>query len=121
MIINDGVHLEMGHRSYINFNSTVACFERITIGSDCAISWDTTILDGNLHELSAAGVARPRTRPVHIGDNVWIGTGATIVGASIGAGAVVGARSMVSADVDPATLVTGNPAQVARKDVTWQW
>jgi acetyltransferase-like isoleucine patch superfamily enzyme len=120
VVVGEGAHLEMGPRSYINYNSTVACYERITIGSDCAISWDTTILDGNVHELVVAGVPKPRTRPVHIGDNVWIGTGAIIVGASIGSGSVVGAGSVVTTDIDPAALAAGNPARVIRKDITWR-
>jgi acetyltransferase-like isoleucine patch superfamily enzyme len=70
---------EIGALPYINDCSTVTCFEHITIGSGCAISWDVNILDTNIHELLVNGEARSRSQPVTIGDNVWIGTGATVL------------------------------------------
>ena len=50
-----------------------------------------------------------------IGDDVWIGTEAFIMpGVNIGKGAIVGARAVVTQDVPPYAIVTGNPATVAR-------
>jgi len=121
VLVSDNAHLEMGHNSYINFNSTVICYDHIIIGSDCAISWNTNMLDGNAHELVVGEVARARTRPVVIGDKVWIGTGAIILsGVTVGDGAVVAAGSVVTADVPGQTVVAGNPARVVREQVTWR-
>lgn len=51
-----------------------------------------------------------------IGNDVWIGQKATILpGVHIGDGAIIGAGSMVSKDVEPYTIVAGNPAKVIRK------
>lgn len=54
---------------------------------------------------------------ISIGDYVWIGTGAMILpGVSIGRGAVVGARAVVSKSVEAGTVVVGSPAKaVSRK------
>lgn len=120
IVIDEDAHLEIGHDSYINYDSAVTCFNHITIGSNCAISWNTNIFDGNAHELVVAGVPRPRTRPLHIGDNVWIGTGATVLGATIGASSVVGAGSVVTADVPSKVVVAGNPARVVRENISWR-
>lgn len=121
VLIDDNAHLEIGDKSYINFNSTVTCFEHISVGSRCAISWNTNMLDGNAHELVIDGAARPRTQSIVIGDEVWIGAGATILsGVTIGDGAVVAAGSVVTADVPSATVAAGNPARVVRKDITWR-
>jgi len=121
VLVSDNAHLEMGRKSYINFDSTVVCFDHITIGSDCAISWNTNMLDGNTHELVVDETPRPRTQPVVIGDKVWIGTGATILsGVTIGDGAVVAAGSVVTADVPSRAVVAGNPARVVREKVTWR-
>ena len=52
-------------------------------------------------------------RPVRIGRNVWIGFDSCVLpGVTIGEGAIVGARSVVAADVPPYTIVAGNPARV---------
>lgn len=51
-----------------------------------------------------------------IDNDVWIGQNATILpGVHIGDGAIIGANSVVGHDVDPYTIVVGNPARVIRK------
>lgn len=121
VLVSNNAHLEIGRKSYINFNSTVVCYDHIAIGSNCAISWNTNILDGNAHELVVGELPRPRTQPVIIGDRVWIGTGATILsGVTVGDGAVVAAGSVVTADVPGQVVVAGNPARVVREKVTWR-
>ena len=51
-----------------------------------------------------------------IGNDVWIGQNVVILpGVHIGDGAIVGANSVVGSDIDPYTIVVGNPAKVLRK------
>lgn len=51
-----------------------------------------------------------------IGNDVWIGNSALIMqGITVGDGAVIGAGSIVTKDVEPYTIVAGNPARVIRK------
>ena len=51
-----------------------------------------------------------------IGNDVWIGQNAVILpGVRIGDGAIIGANSVVSSDVEPYTIVAGNPAREIRK------
>lgn len=119
--VNDSAHLSIGNRSYINDNSAVSCFERIAIGSGCSISWNTNILDANVHELVVDGIPRPRSQPVEIGDGVWLGSGAIVLpGVAIGSGAVVAAGSVVVSAVPGHTVVAGNPARVVRTQVSWR-
>jgi acetyltransferase-like isoleucine patch superfamily enzyme len=112
-------HLEIGEETAILYNSTVTCFKQISIGRNCAISWNVNIFDGNVHELIVDGLPRPRTRPVCIGNDVWIGSGVTIMGASIGDGSVVGTGSVVVSEVPGKVVVAGNPARVVRNDISW--
>ena len=51
-----------------------------------------------------------------IGSDVWIGQNAVLLpGVHIGDGAIIGANSVVGSDVDPYTIVVGNPAKILRK------
>jgi phosphonate metabolism protein (transferase hexapeptide repeat family) len=57
-----------------------------------------------------------RSSPVTIGHDVWIGHGVVILpGRTIGTGAVVGAGAIVTRDVDPYTIVVGNPGRVVKR------
>ena len=51
-----------------------------------------------------------------VGNDVWIGQNATILpGVHIGDGAIIGANAVVASDVEPYTIVAGNPAKLIRK------
>ena len=56
------------------------------------------------------------SKPIIIESKVWIGFNVTILkGVTIGEGAVVGACSVVTKDVEPWTVVGGNPAQIVKR------
>ena len=51
-----------------------------------------------------------------VGNDVWIGMGATIMpGVYIGDGAIIGARAVVASDVPPYSVAVGNPAETVRR------
>jgi len=94
----------------------------VRIGDHVFISHEVVIADGpwavplRLHhgDTEAAGAAVGGAA-IDIGDDVWIGARATILGAvRIGAGAIVGAGAVVTSDVHPGAVVAGNPARVVR-------
>lgn len=65
-------------------------------------------------------IADPHLRlihaPIRIDDAAWVAADAFVgPGVHIGAGAVVGARASVFKDVDPWTVVCGNPARLLKK------
>jgi acetyltransferase-like isoleucine patch superfamily enzyme len=110
--------LSFGDDTYVGANFHAQVFDRVEIGSGCAVSWDVTILDTNMHQL----VGEPAgAHAVTVGNNVWIGFGATILpGVTIGNGAVVAAKAVVASDVPAGALVAGSPARVVRTDVEWR-
>lgn len=119
-VLNIRGAFEMGD-SFINGLSRIHCFDSISIGDGCAISWNVDILDSNSHQLFIDGEWRPAEDPVIIGDDVWICQGATILpGVEIGDGAVIAADSVVTDDVPSASLVAGSPARVIESGVRWR-
>jgi acetyltransferase-like isoleucine patch superfamily enzyme len=97
----------------------ICAADRISIGADVRLGSGVMIIDSDFHPLQEAErAADPRAgnaAPITIERGVFVGTRAIILkGSHIGAGAVIGAGSVVSGDVEPGTLVAGNPARVVR-------
>jgi len=104
-----------------NINCTIICAERIEIGKDVQIGRNVTIRDNNgNHYINRQGYRK--SKPVIIGDKVWLGEGCTIMsGVHIGEGAIVGAHAFVTSNVPAYALVTGNPARIVDEDVLWKY
>lgn len=107
--------------------------DKLIIGKFCQIASGVNfIMNGANHQMNAAStypfyiMGWEQGTPSHedlplkgdtvIGNDVWIGQNATIMpGVHIGDGAIIGLNSVVSKDVEPYTIVAGNPAQFIRK------
>lgn len=100
---------------------------RLKIGSFCSIAGGVKILLGGNHNVKAITTfpfyERLPNVPAHketkgnviIGNDVWLATDCLILsGVSIGHGAVVAARAVVTKDIPPYAIVGGNPAKVIR-------
>lgn len=120
VVFSNGV-LTLGN-SFINSGCKIRCGKQISIGDDCAISHNVTILDSDFHVLIRDGQEHPRHGTgIEIGNHVWIGTGVTILkDVHIGDGAVIAAGSMVTRDIPAHALVAGSPAAVVEENVEWK-
>ena len=55
-------------------------------------------------------------KSVRLGDDVWVGSGAILLpGVTVGDGAIVAAGAVVTRDVEPRTVVGGNPARFIKR------
>ena len=118
IILFKGAVLTLGN-SFINRSSKIRCGNHITIGDDCVISHDVTIMDSDFHKIIAADYQV--SAPVVIENHVWIGTRCVILkGVTIGEGSIIAAGSIVTRDIPPHSLAAGSPAKVVRKDVEWK-
>lgn len=109
-----GMNIRLGDGVYFNAGCTILDTAPVSVGA-------RTMLGPGVHIYCAEHHKDPKLRaqgleiakPVTIGADVWIGGGAIILaGVTVGDRAIVGAGSVVTRDVAPDTVVTGNPARV---------
>lgn len=111
----NGRKVYLGDRNIINFGCLFdGRHYQIKTGSDVSIGPEATILTLG-HDPQSPDFA-DKGGDVIIGDHVWVAYRAIILpGVTIGDGAVVGAGSIVTKDVEPFTIVAGNPARSIKK------
>ena len=112
--------LTIGERAFFNYGVDVNAQVSITIGDNVRVGPLVSIVDDDMHETVPGSRKRA---PITIGDNVWIGRGATIgPGLTIGDHAIIGANSVVTRPVASATIVGGSPARLIRElDIPLGW
>lgn len=109
----------LGTNVFINQNSTwidtclISIGARTLVGPNCSFYSGTHPLDPTVRN----GTRGPETgQPITIGEDCWLGGNVIVLpGVTIGKGATVGAGSVVTKDVEPYTVVVGNPARAIRK------
>lgn len=105
--------VKIGRRVAIMNGCLMMAAGGIVIDDDVQIAANVQLLTNN-HDLEDRQVLT--CRPVHICRRVWIGAGATILpGITVGENSVVGAGSVVTRDVEPDTIVAGNPARIIKR------
>ncbi len=89
---------------------------RLVLGDRVSIGPGVIIVLNSGANASKIRSKMPKKKPVvEIGSDAWIGAGAIVLpSVRIGEGAVVGAGSVVTKDVEPRTVVAGNPARVLK-------
>lgn len=131
--------VKIGNNVHIG-GANFICRTKIEIEDDVTMAWGITLYDHNSHSiyweerkndnhrcyedyLNCNGNnivnkdwSNVVSKPIHICSKVWIGFDALILkGVTIGEGAVVGARSVVTKDVPAWTVVAGNPARIVKE------
>ena len=135
----DGTMLDVGPNGRVTVGTCSmlnACWliadSEITIGDYTMMSWSVVLMDCYRFPLDykkrreellrlpmrpgRKSAAPAKAKPIHIGNNVWIGFEACVLpGVTVGDGSVIGARSVVIEDVPHYTIVAGNPARPVRQ------
>jgi acetyltransferase-like isoleucine patch superfamily enzyme len=111
-----GDEIRVGRNVFINQNCTFYDLGGLDIADDVMISPNVSLITAG-HPLDPAQRRAVTTgKPIVIGRNVWIATGAIVVGGvTIGENSVVAAGSVVTRGVPAHRLVAGNPARVVRE------
>ncbi len=138
LIIKDGANLKgvcielygndcqivIGKDSAIGEKCFISCRERntrLTIGDNCMFSRNVKVMTSDGHDIVRQGQRINTARSIHIGNNVWLADGATVLkGASIGNGSIVGINSTLTKSVGHSVVAAGNPARVVQEDICWK-
>lgn len=107
-------YLKMGDKSQINCGVVLDFTGGIEIGTNVVISADVKIYT---HSHGYNPKSTPEGKRLIIDNNVWIGTNSIILDNVdfIGKGAIIAAGSIVTKNVDPFTLIGGNPAKTIKR------
>lgn len=109
--------ITIGNGNVFNNNVTLIANERIVIGDGCLIGDQVAIYDSDFHEINPTTRKQGAgpTRPVMVGNNVWLGSRVMVLkGVTIGDNSVIGAMSLVTKSIPANCLAAGNPAKVIR-------
>lgn len=116
-----GGPLEIGDRTYLGHDVHVHAIDPVRIGAECVLA-DGVFIASTDHDREVRSQVHG-TGPINIGDRVFLGQRAMVLGGvSIGDGATVAAGAVVTRDVPAGAVVAGIPARVVteRGDVAEQ-
>ena len=94
----------------------------VEIGNDCMLAFGIDIRSGDSHAIldKTTGVRLNPAQNIFLKDHVWVAANVQILkGVTIGAGSVIGTRSVVTHSVPANAIACGVPARVVRTGVTW--
>jgi len=110
--------LSIGNHTTIGHGSSFTVGKSIQIGDECRIATNVRMFDSPGHPLDpeerrkGMPVSADGVRPIVVERNVWIGADSVIFpGVSVGEGSIIATCSVVTTNVEPFTMVAGNPAR----------
>lgn len=112
--------IRIGSGTFLNQGVMVASSELVEIGDHCMLANGCFVSDA-AHRFDDPHTPVPwqgftSKGPIRVGDNVWCGANVVITsGVTVGERCVIGANSVVTADVPEFSVVAGAPAKVLRK------
>ena len=130
LVMKHGGDIEIGNYCFVGPQTNIWSAESIKIGDRVLISHNVNIHDNIAHPLDSTerheDFVHIRTigfqekvnipsKAIIIEDDVWIGFNATILkGVTIGAGAIIGANTIITKDVPSYAVVVGNPPRIIK-------
>jgi maltose O-acetyltransferase len=108
-----GGPVSIGRNTFVNYGCFFDSLGRITVGDDCALGAQVTLLTSTHRTGSAKRRAGDvMSRPITIGEGCWLGARATVLpGVTVGSGCIIAAGAMVVSDCEPNGLYAGVPAK----------
>jgi acetyltransferase-like isoleucine patch superfamily enzyme/coenzyme F420-reducing hydrogenase beta subunit len=104
---------------FMHEGAHITCGSYIKIGKNAHIAKDVVIRDLDGHYIEESTYIT--SKPIIIGDNVWIGYRAMILkGVTIGDGAIIAADAVVTKNIPSHSIAAGNPARIIKQNIRWR-
>jgi len=127
-----GGNIKIGEYCYLGDHSKIWSSSSVEIGNNVLIAHNVNIFDDTTHPINymerrahakaifeigfPSEMNNLNPKPIKIGNDAWIGCMSIILrGVTIGEGAIIAAGSVVTKNVEPFTVVAGNPARVIKR------
>lgn len=112
-----GTNITLGSNVYMNFNCFILDVSPVTIGDNAMLAPNVQIYTATHPlEAKARNSGQEYSKPISIGNNVWIGGNAVICpGVTLGNNVVVGAGSVVTKSFPDDVVIAGNPARIIKR------
>jgi acetyltransferase-like isoleucine patch superfamily enzyme len=114
---HEGV-ISIGAKTVLGQECTISAYQHVSIGRECVIADRVMLIDFDHGVVDVEVPIRLQgiyKRDVNVGNNVWIGYGASILrGVTVGDNAIIGTSAVVTKDVPANAVVAGVPARVIR-------
>ena len=112
-----GSNICIGNNFFANFDCVILDCNRVVIGNNALFGPRVGLYAGNhaIHpdDRVAGGCY---SKPITIGDNVWVGAGVHIMGGiTIGKNSIIGAGSVVTTDIPENVIAAGVPCRIIRE------
>lgn len=125
--------IKIGSYVIIGLGTVIDVADSIEIGNYVMISFNARITDNNTHSIKAKDRKKDLvnffdhntfntvginnvSKAIKVGNHVWIGRDSLVLkGVTIGDGAIIAAKAVVTHNVPPNTIVAGNPAKIVKK------
>lgn len=113
--------LEIGDGTFINEGSKIYCEEGIIIGKNCAIGFDSKLMDTDIHKIIKDNKFMNPNSPIIIGDKVWVGATSIILkGTIIESNTIIGANSLVKNKCVSNLIYAGIPVKEITCFDSWE-
>lgn len=115
--------LTFGQNFNITAESSIVCYNNISFGNNCLLSWDILIMDTDFHKIynQDKSLINPN-KAINVGDNVWICNKVQILkGLSIANGCIVGSNTVVSKSLKIENAIySGNINTPIKENISWE-
>lgn len=119
--VKKDAQLIIGKNVTFTGKSNIICSNKVSIGDNCLVSWDTLLMDSDSHTIYTKNKNKNIDEPIIIGKHVWIGSKVTILKHTyIANDIIIASNSVVSGSYSDSNAILSNyKARKIKDNIEW--